>query len=579
MSGLEERCQSLEKMLQHKEKEIYSIQRIGKALSSTLQLDELLNLIMQETTSLMDADRSTLFILDSERQEIWSKIAQKAGVKEIRQQLGKGISGYVAQTGETLNIPDAYQDERFDPSTDRKTGFRTRSILCMPVWEPHPQEKKREIIGVIQVLNKRDGAFAKEDETLLEALAGQVAISIANSQLYHRLEKKYKEIDLLYEFEQLLNSVYELPGMLAQILSKTVDHLQAGWVFALFPGGSRYLLAGANQQHQTFSESSPSISAELQDFVLHPSPTRLQQVWREIQENYRTQFDVDIQNISTLFAPIYVDDENQGVLIVLDVHLGHRQKFEDERKLIELIAQKITRAQELVNLRESLLQRERLSAIGQLMSTVVHDIRGPINNIYGFVDLMQDKTTSGDERIEFADIVRKEIQSIMSMITEVLDFAKGKSNILPRKTGVKNVVQRFRSNLEQMCHKNRVELTVNANNLQQLIYADEEKLNRVFYNITKNALEAMGEGGKFVFKVSENDNEVTFQFIDNGPGIPPDIQHRLFDSFVTSGKESGTGLGLAIVKKIIDEHRGRIDIESEEGKGATFRIKIPVYKK
>lgn len=102
----------LEKALRGRERELYSIQRIGKALSSTLHLDELLNLIMQEITTLMDADRSSLFLVDHERKQIWSKIALKAEVKEIRLPLGKGISGHVAAAGETINIPDAYKDSR-----------------------------------------------------------------------------------------------------------------------------------------------------------------------------------------------------------------------------------------------------------------------------------------------------------------------------------------------------------------------------------------------------------------------------------------------------------------------------------
>jgi len=208
---------------------------------------------------------------------------------------------------------------------------------------------------------------------------------------------------------------------------------------------------------------------------------------------------------------------------------------------------------------------------------VVHDIRGPVNTIYGFMDLIEDTGTSPSERREFAEIIRDEIKSAMNMITEVLDFAKGKTSILPRKTSVDNLVKRFTPRLRQMCQQQNTELVCNVNS-SQLIYADEEKLNRVFYNITKNALEAMGEGGKFRFEVTDDNREVAFRFSDTGPGIPRDIRHRLFDSFVTSGKESGTGLGLAIVKKIVDEHHGEIEIDSREGEGATFLIKLPVHR-
>ena len=91
----------------------------------------------------------------------------------------------------------------------------------------------------------------------------------------------------------------------------------------------------------------------------------------------------------------------------------------------------------------------------------------------------------------------------------------------------------------------------------------------------KNALEAMKKGGTFSITVDEVDGEIRFSLKDTGSGIPEEIKNKLFDSFVTSGKEGGTGLGLAIVKKVIDEHKGRIEVESKKGKGTIFNIFIP----
>lgn len=575
---LKEKNRELERILRQKERELSSIQQIGKALSSTLHLDELLKLIMQEITVLMNADRSTLFLVDHERKEIWSKIAQKAEVKEIRQQFGKGISGYVAASGETINIPDAYNDSRFDPTTDKKTGYHTRSILCMPVWEPSAPGEKQKIVAVIQVLNKKEGHFTAEDEALLEALGSQVSISLANAYLYQRLEKKFREIDLLYEFEQLLSDEYALPAIMEKLLGKTVEHLKAQWVLAFFPAGSQYFFINVNHLRETRFEKQDSISLGWMNLAQNPSPEMLGEYRDECRRYFHIEESVDLRDMPVMIAPIQMSEDKRGLLIALNVSVGQSHNFEDERKLIELVAQKISRAQELYNLRESLFKQERLSAIGQMMSTVAHDIRSPVNTIYGYVDLMEDQSTSAAERNEFAEIIREEIKSAMNMITEVLDFAKGKTIILPRKSSVREVMKHFEPRVRQMCQQSRTELLFEVKS-DRLIYADEGKLNRVFYNITKNALEAMGEGGKFIFQVTDERDQVVFRFSDSGPGIPREIRDRLFDSFVTSGKESGTGLGLAIVKKIVDEHRGEIEIDSREGVGATFRIKLPAYQK
>ncbi len=575
--------QELQKALAQKEKEIYSIQRIGRALSSTLRLDELLKLIMQEITVLMDADRSTLFLVDKQRGEIWSKIALKAEVKEIRLPIGKGISGYVAQTGETINIPDAYADPRFDPSTDKRTGYRTRSILCMPVWEPMSAGQQREILGVIQVLNKREGPFTTEDEALLETLASQVAISIANARLYHQLEKKYREIDLLYEFEQLLSEVFDLPEVIRQLLKKTVHHLNADWVLAYFPLQKQHVFAGASETREFFDRH-PRVDGGWLQFVAQPTESWV----RQHGEFFRNYFHLnpadtplpDNLMISplTFEAPEEDGEPLQGVLMVFGARVGDMEQLADDQKLIDLVGQKIHRAVELYNLRENLLKQERLSAIGQMMSTIVHDIRGPVNTIYGFVDLMADDSTTPEERQEFADIIRQEIQSITNMITELLDFSKGKTSILPRKTSAKNVMKRFEPRIRQMCDRHQIQLTL-ENTSNHLIHADEEKLVRVLYNISKNAVEAMGEGGQLTIRVSDTPDAVEFLIQDNGPGIPPEIQDRLFDSFVTSGKAGGTGLGLAIVKKVVDEHHGTIELDTAPGKGTTFRIRIPAMER
>ncbi|HHJ52114.1 MAG TPA: GAF domain-containing protein, partial [Caldithrix abyssi] len=218
---LQQKVAELENALRRKQVEMSSIQQIGKALSSELRTRNLLPLIMNEVTRLMNADRSTFYIVDEERGELWSIIAQQAEIKEIRLKIGVGIAGYVAKTGEVINIEDAYRDSRFDPTTDKKTGYRTRSILCMPIFEPLKEEKSRpSIIGVLQVLNKADGVFTKDDEELLASMAPQIAIAIINARLYSALEQKVAELNLLFDIERELNQAYTQEELLQIVINK-----------------------------------------------------------------------------------------------------------------------------------------------------------------------------------------------------------------------------------------------------------------------------------------------------------------------------------------------------------------------
>ncbi len=158
--------------------------KIGLRLTAERDLERLLRMIIEETTAVMEAERSSLFLVDREKDEMWAKIAQGVDTAEIRFPVGTGIAGTVGKTGEIINIADAYADPRFNPAIDKRTGFRTKSILCVPL-----RNMQGAIIGAVQVLNKRSGAFSADDESLLTALASQAAIALENADLYRKLRE------------------------------------------------------------------------------------------------------------------------------------------------------------------------------------------------------------------------------------------------------------------------------------------------------------------------------------------------------------------------------------------------------
>jgi len=531
---------------------------------------------MREITHLMNADRSTLYLVDRNKQEIWSKIALKAEVKEIRQKMGVGISGYVAASGEKINIPDAYQDSRFDPTTDKRTGYHTRSILCLPVWEPATsQQPQREVLGVIQVLNKSEGHFTGEDEGILEAVASEVAIAISNARLYEQLEQKFKEIDLLYEFEQQLSSSYHLSDLLQNLLKGTIKYLNCEVAALIYPENNQPRLMIIHQDPGVVrSDHAPSDLEFLE--MLPPDNPQFDRPGLLNQLNEKTGYHFSYLKI----IPLQSDQDKFRSAVILIQPAGQATSYPelDDSQVLNIIGQKISRAIELLTLRQQLFRQERLSAVGQMMGTIVHDLRSPINSINGFLELMTDSATSPEERQEYSQIMQLEIQSIMNMITEILDFSKGKTSILPRKASANDVLKRFQPQLEQLFRNSGIIMRL-ENRSKKLIHIDIEKLTRVFYNISKNAKEALKNHGNFHFKIYDTEKEVIFELKDDGPGIPEEIRGRLFDSFVTSGKESGTGLGLAIVKKIIDEHHGKIEIVTATGQGTAFLIRIPEFKK
>jgi signal transduction histidine kinase len=177
---------------------------VAKALANQLRLDDLLSAIIGKTADVLDAERATLFLYDQARDELWSKTADQLEIKEIRFPVGVGIAGDVAKTRAVANIVDVYADPRFNQDFDKQTGFRTRSILCMPLCGSH-----HELIGVIQVLNKKSRAgFDQEDESLLGGLNAHISVAVERAQL----------IEAYIEKDRVLESQNHAK-------SKMIDHL------------------------------------------------------------------------------------------------------------------------------------------------------------------------------------------------------------------------------------------------------------------------------------------------------------------------------------------------------------------
>lgn len=187
---------------------------VSRSIMAEIDLDSLLQLIMQKVTLVMNADRSSLFLVDHEKQQLWTRVAQ--GASEIRLPLGEGIAGDVAQTGVTANIPDAYEDKRFNRDFDSKTGYRTKSILCMGI-----RNQNGKIIGTIQVLNKKDDtAFSESDEALLAAFCGLAGISLENARAYEelQLERNSLEIRVQERTKELASEKKKADELLLNIL-------------------------------------------------------------------------------------------------------------------------------------------------------------------------------------------------------------------------------------------------------------------------------------------------------------------------------------------------------------------------
>ena len=170
------------------EKRLNMLVKFGGHIAQETNLTKLLELIADQVKEMLTGDRCSVFILDRQTNELWSKIAQGMQQTEIRVPFGKGIAGHVAATGQITNITDAYKDPRFNHDLDMMTGYRTRNILAVPL-----KNVSGRIIGVFEVINKNEGIFDGEDEGILQLMGSLAASAIENAQLYESLSKSQLE--------------------------------------------------------------------------------------------------------------------------------------------------------------------------------------------------------------------------------------------------------------------------------------------------------------------------------------------------------------------------------------------------
>lgn len=168
---------------------LIALLKIGQAVSAETDINALLKVIAEETKAAIQADRCSVFLYDKENDELWSKVALGMDdSQEIRFPATKGLAGHVVKTGEAINIKDAYSDNRFNKEIDIQTGYKTSTILCMPI-----KNLKHDIIGAFQVLNKQNGSFSEEDEDLLIAIGSSAGIALENAQLFNKQQKMLTE--------------------------------------------------------------------------------------------------------------------------------------------------------------------------------------------------------------------------------------------------------------------------------------------------------------------------------------------------------------------------------------------------
>ncbi len=228
---------------------------------------------------------------------------------------------------------------------------------------------------------------------------------------------------------------------------------------------------------------------------------------------------------------------------------------------------------------EELLEAGRLSLVGRFAQSIVHDLKNPLNIISLAADLAGGENTPYENRAMAADMIRREVKRLTTMVNEVLDFTRqtpGTVALTPMR--LHDFVRVLIEEVGPLAGDRGVKIVCENPPPEVPLNIDERRLMQAFYNLINNAADFMPNGGTVTLRFALMENEMQIEVEDSGTGIAPEIAERLFQPFATFGKKTGTGLGLSICKRIIEAHKGRIRALSEAGHGAIFAITLPLAK-
>lgn len=372
-------------------------------LNANVKKDDVLSNIVDVAVNLTNADRGTLYLVEKETNELWSKVLIGDEIEEIRLKIGEGLAGWVAQNGEILNVLDVNDDERFERSFDEITGYTTKNMLIFPI-----KNKTDETVGVLQLLNSIKGEFSKQEEIFLNAISLNAALALENASLV----------------EQLIHS-------------------------------------------------------------------------------------------------------------------------------------------------------ERNTSIGKMGNFLTYDLRKPIMICKRYSEHLKKKELDFDVK-QVVNLLDEQLDQVSSQLACASDFTEGTTLLRRQPLNVNQTLHEFANKANNVVKANGCKIEHELGE-DVSINVDKKEFYQCYYNVVKNAAEALPEGGTIVVSSKKNGDEVLLSFNDKGVGIDNADIKFIFDPLWSKNKKNNSGLGLSISKKIVEDHDGVISVTSEEEFGTTVRICLPIH--
>jgi two-component system, NtrC family, sensor histidine kinase KinB len=495
-------------------------------ITATLNLDDVFKRILEQVSHALQVDAVSLALIDHQREMLDFRASTGSGrqnVLGLQLPLGKGVAGWVAQQGQAVIVPNAYEDPRFYPEIDRRTGFITRAIACSPIIS------QGQVIGILEAINPRQGAFDQDSLLLLNGVSNLAGKAIHHAQLFERLQaahQRYREL-----FEDSIDPI-----------------VVTDW--------DGHILEANRQAKLTIGRTEEDLRHMLIGEIHRVDQNKIGASYEELASGKTISYE----------SALFVRDRQD-----IPVQVYARKVQIEGVSHLQWILRDVTERKDLDNLRE------------ELLSMIYHDLRSPLGNIVSSLDVLDTLLPENGDNTprSLLNIAMRSTDRIQRLTNSLLDINRleaGQPVANLQAISVDGLIHDAVEAVIPMSLTKEQRISIIAENLPAVL-ADGDMIRRVMINLLENAVKYSPANGVIRLGADLDQGRVTIWVQDDGPGIPSHERERIFEKFTRLREKDGPkglGLGLAYCRLAVLAHGGRIWAESLQGNGSTFKFTLPV---
>lgn len=581
------------RLLQESERrarQLTSLNEITRQLTGTLETEPLLQKILDSAVAILNCEAGSLFLVDEQTDELVFRVTvgPPASASLVGQRLppGTGIVGEAVHTRRGVISNNVKETATWSASTDKKTGFVTRTLLAVPM------QVKERVIGVLEVINRRDGQpFVDDDQNLLSAFSGQAAVAFENARLYtltdQELSTRVEELSVMQRIDRELNASLDVTRAMRITLDWAMrqSEADAGLIGILEREG---LVLTAQQGYDELQEKYKDMPLPIEQQALQAA-VESGQPQRTVFDDGRSGLLLDAR--SQTAVPIRREANVIGLIV-----MESRTQTQQPAGALDFLSRLCDHASIAISNAQLYAEVQQANiAKSEFVSFVAHELKNPMTSIKGYTELLAAGSVGqvSDMQANFLTTIRSNVERMSTLVSDLNDNSKieaGRLRLEYKATEVAEVVDDVsRSTTRQIENKKQTIAIELPKNLPK-VWADPTRLGQIITNLVSNAYKYTPEDGKIVIGAEKANNQwdpagaakvVRIWVRDTGIGISLDDQKMIFEKFFRSDDQKarevpGTGLGLNITKSLVEMMGGRIWFDSEFRQGTTFHFTVPI---